>query len=72
MTGNTSLSKAGAGDVLAGMIAGIDSAGIDMKRLICAVYLHGLAAEHYNSKEGTMLTSELLDLIPSAIKEVES
>ncbi|MGB9901308.1 MAG: NAD(P)H-hydrate dehydratase [Pseudothermotoga sp.] len=73
LTGNTSLSKAGAGDVLAGMIAGIAAQGIDMKEAsICAVYLHGLAAEHYNSKEGTMLTSELLDLIPSAIKEVES
>ncbi|MFN3284543.1 MAG: NAD(P)H-hydrate dehydratase, partial [Pseudothermotoga sp.] len=73
LTGNTSLSKAGTGDVLTGMIAGMMAQGIDAKDAsICAVYLHGLAAEHYSSKEGTMLTSELLDLIPSAIKEVES
>ncbi len=73
LTGSTSLSKAGTGDILTGMIAGIVAQGIDVKDAsICAVYLHGLAAEHYSSKEGTMLTSELLDLIPSAIKEVES
>ncbi len=73
LTGNTSLSKAGSGDVLAGMIAGLMAQGLTAKDAsICGVYLHGLAAEHYSSKEGTMLTSELLDLIPSAIKEVEN
>jgi len=47
--------------------------GMDVKDAsVSAVYLHGVAAEHYNSREGTMLTSELLNLIPSAIKEVES
>ncbi|WP_041083761.1 bifunctional ADP-dependent NAD(P)H-hydrate dehydratase/NAD(P)H-hydrate epimerase [Thermotoga profunda] len=73
LTGNTSLSKAGTGDVLAGMIVGMIAQGVDAKNAsVCAVYLHGLSAEHYSSSEGTMLTSELLDLIPYAIKEVES
>lgn len=73
LTGNTSLSKAGTGDVLAGMIAGMIAQGVDAKDAsVCAVYLHGLAAEHYSYREGTMLTSELLDLISFAIKEVES
>ncbi|MGJ8455769.1 NAD(P)H-hydrate dehydratase [Pseudothermotoga sp. U03pept] len=73
LTGNSSLAKAGTGDVLSGMIAGLVGQGMDVKDAsVSAVYLHGVAAEHYNSREGTMLTSELLNLIPSAIKEVES
>ncbi|AEH50113.1 bifunctional ADP-dependent NAD(P)H-hydrate dehydratase/NAD(P)H-hydrate epimerase [Pseudothermotoga thermarum] len=71
LMGNTSLAKAGSGDVLAGMIGGLAAQGLDLlSAAFCGAYLHGLAAEMYNLKEGTMLTSELLDLIPKAMEEV--
>lgn len=45
-TGNAGLAKGGSGDVLAGMIAGLCAQGIDpVKSAVCAVYLHGLAAD---------------------------
>ncbi|WP_353743975.1 NAD(P)H-hydrate dehydratase [Pseudothermotoga sp.] len=71
LTGNTSLSKAGSGDILAGMIGGFAAQGLNQKDAsICSVYLHGLASEHYRHREGSMLVSELLDLIPVAMEEV--
>ncbi len=71
LTGNTSLAKAGSGDVLAGMVAGFAAQGLDLtSSAVCGSYLHGLTAEMYNLVEGTMLTSELLNFIPKAMEEV--
>lgn len=53
------------------MIAGLAAQKLNLlDAAICGSYLHGLAAEMYNLEEGTMLTSELLNLIPKAIEEV--
>ncbi|WP_331708170.1 NAD(P)H-hydrate dehydratase [Thermotoga caldifontis] len=71
LTGNTSLAKAGSGDVLAGVIGGFLAQGVTpLEASILGVYIHGLASEKYNASEGTMLVSELPDLIPYAIEEV--
>ncbi|WP_448522382.1 NAD(P)H-hydrate dehydratase [Pseudothermotoga sp.] len=71
LVGNTSLAKAGSGDVLSGIIGGFLAQGVaPMEACLLGVYIHGLASEKYNMREGTMLVSELVDLIPYAIEEV--
>jgi NAD(P)H-hydrate epimerase len=71
LVGNTSLAKAGSGDVLSGIIGGFLAQGVTpMEACLLGVYVHGLASEKYNMREGTMLVSELVDLIPYAIEEV--
>ncbi|MCL2462228.1 MAG: NAD(P)H-hydrate dehydratase [Defluviitaleaceae bacterium] len=72
VTGNSALSKAGAGDVLAGMIAGFAAQGADLFTA-CAVaaYIHGKAGE-LAGKELTKYgvnASDLLRFIPKAIME---
>lgn len=71
LTGNTSLAKAGSGDVLSGVIGGFLAQGLTpLNACLLGVYVHGIASEKYDSKEGTMLVSELVDLMPHAIEEV--
>lgn len=71
LTGNTSLAKAGSGDVLSGIIGSFLAQGLrPLQACMLGVYVHGLASEKYNAMEGTMLVSELVDLIPYAIEEV--
>lgn len=71
LTGNTSLAKAGSGDVLSGIIGGFLAQGVKpLDACLLGIYVHGIASEKYHSKEGTMLVSELVDLIPHAIEEV--
>jgi len=72
-TGNSGLSTAGSGDILAGMIAGFAAQGLDLKTAaIVGVYLHGsagnLAAEELT--EYSLTASELLNYIPSALKNL--
>ncbi|MCL2107472.1 MAG: NAD(P)H-hydrate dehydratase [Oscillospiraceae bacterium] len=46
-TGNSGLAKGGSGDLLAGMLAALLAQGMDSFRAaLCAVYLHGKAADH--------------------------
>jgi len=69
VTGNTGLSKAGSGDVLAGMIAGFMAQGlapVDAARV--GVFLHGLVAEEYEDDESGFTPSELLKRVPRAIR----
>ncbi len=71
-TGNSSLAHAGTGDVLAGMIAGFASQGAKLEdAAVLAVYLHGRAGEIAGKKlsEYSTLASDVLNSIPSAIKE---
>jgi len=71
VTGNSTLAKAGTGDVLAGMIGGFLAQKSSLRNAgILAVYMHGLAAEIYSNEysEYSMLASELLNYIPLAIK----
>ncbi len=70
-TGNSSLSKAGSGDVLTGMIAGFCAQGVSLEAsACCAVYLHGLASEIASKQlsEYSVLASDLLKFIPLSIK----
>lgn len=72
-TGNTALSKAGSGDILAGIIGGFLAQGMtcfDAARL--GVYLHGLAGElaAKDSSEYSVLASDLLEYIGKAIKKI--
>lgn len=71
-TGNSALAKAGAGDVLTGMIAGFCAQGVNLENSAClAVYLHGLAGELASKAftEYGVLASNLVNHIPIAIKE---
>ena len=70
-TGNSALAKGGSGDVLAGMITGFLAQGLKpFGACVLAVYLHGKTGElaSRDLSEYSVLASELLDYIPSAIK----
>jgi NAD(P)H-hydrate epimerase len=84
-TGNAGLAKAGSGDVLAGILAGVLSqkAGlrtalgspVDMTRALCfAVWLHGraadLAAEHTDMR--SMLATDVIGNISSAYRTLQA
>lgn len=72
-TGNSALAKAGMGDVLTGMIAGLSAQGVPLENAACcAVFLHGLAGEIASKtlSEYSVLASDLIKYIPLAIKSV--
>lgn len=74
-TGNSALSKAGAGDVLTGMISGLVAQGMNNYDAAClAVYLHGRTGEIASSMltEYSVLASDLLKYIPLAIIDILS
>jgi NAD(P)H-hydrate epimerase len=66
-TGDASLAKAGTGDVLAGIIAGLIAQGMDVfEAAATAAYLHGKAGEAAGrvfSKRG-VLAGDLVDFLP--------
>ena len=72
-SGNSCLAKAGTGDVLAGIIAGLCAQRADcLDATVLGVYIHGFAGE-IASKELTQYgvnASELVDFIPKAINEI--
>lgn len=62
-TGNPGLAKGGSGDVLAGMVAAFAAQGVEpAMAAVCAVHLHGLAADKTAARlsQYAMLPSELL------------
>ena len=70
-TGNNSLAKAGSGDVLTGIIAGLCAQNMDMFEGAClGVYLHGLCADLAKEKltEYSVMADDLISFIPNAIK----
>ncbi|MBQ3310865.1 NAD(P)H-hydrate dehydratase [bacterium] len=72
-TGNSALAKAGTGDVLCGMIAGLIAQKMGyFDACKTAVYLHGLAGQLASDEltEYSVLASDLLNYIPSAIKNL--
>jgi len=72
---NAGLASAGTGDVLAGVIAGLLAQGLSMfNAAACGVFLHGLAGEMVKSDLGDagMVASDLLPIIPKAIKKLKS
>jgi NAD(P)H-hydrate epimerase len=74
-TGDSSLSKAGTGDVLSGIIAALLAQEMDRFSAACAgVWIHGRAGEIAGRKLGRrcVLARDVLDAIPQAIREYES
>ena len=69
-TGDSSLSKAGTGDVLSGMIGSLIGQGMERFAAACVgVHLHGLAGEIAGKKFGrrSVLARDVIDAIPQAI-----
>lgn len=73
-TGNNGLATGGAGDVLAGMIAGLLAQGVHPEdAAVAGVYIHGECADVYAEKMGTrsLMPGDLLDLAPEVIASLE-
>jgi NAD(P)H-hydrate epimerase len=73
-TGNSGLASGGSGDVLTGCLAGLLAQGLDSLRAsVCAVYLHGLAADRLKPTLGErgMIAGDLLTELPHVLKEFE-
>jgi len=72
-TGNSALAKAGSGDVLTGIIAGLLAQGLNTEEAsVLGVFLHGLcgeiASEHLT--EYSVLATDQIHYIPNAIKRI--
>ena len=68
------LAVAGTGDVLSGLIVGFIAQGISVeKSAVLAVYVHGLAGEHFSKTVGGsgMFASDLLRLLPMCIESLK-
>ncbi len=69
-TGDSSLSKAGTGDVLTGMIASLIGQGMELFDAAClAAHLHGRAGEIAGRRLGmrSVLARDVIDAIPAAL-----
>lgn len=73
-SGNPALSKAGTGDVLCGMIAGLLAQGLESFEATClAVYIHGKTAEEWIGMKNDVLSlmpSDLLLLLPKVLSKI--
>lgn len=70
-TGNSSLAKAGSGDVLSGFIAGLLAQGMNEFEASClAVYLHGKCGELASADltEYSVMAKDLIEYLPQTIK----
>lgn len=73
-TGNNALAKAGSGDVLTGMIAGLVAQNMNLFHAAClGVYLHGLAGDLAGDDltEYSVMASDVINYIPKAIKQMK-
>lgn len=74
LAGNSSMAKAGSGDVLAGVITGLRAQGMsDYDAARTGVYLHALGGDLAKSKKGSysVLAEDLIEHIGCALKEYE-
>ena len=74
-TGDSSLSKAGAGDVLSGIVGALLAVKMDRFDAACAsVWLHGTAGQTAGQRLGlrSVLSRDVIDSLPSAISALES
>jgi len=72
-TGNPGMAKAGAGDVLTGIIAGLIAQGLSpVDASIAGVYIHGLAGDISSERRGvySMVASEIIKAIPQAFRKL--
>ena len=70
-SGNSAMAKAGSGDVLTGVMAGLLAQGMEeMDGVALAVYLHGAAGDRYREENGAygMLAGELADYVGKVLK----
>ncbi len=73
-TGNDGLATGGSGDVLTGLIAGFIAGGSSLAdAALIGAYVHGLASEIYGRDRAprSLIPSDLVELVPSALREVE-
>ncbi len=73
-TGNSSLAKAGTGDVLTGMIGGFMAQGLNAVRATAmASFLHGLAADQWlksGADRRSLLAMDICTALPNLLKNV--
>lgn len=72
-TGNTGLSKGGAGDLLSGIIAGLAAQNTDLlSSAVLGAFVHGLSADILKEKytEYAMLPSDCANALPNAFAEI--
>ena len=72
-TGNSSLAKAGSGDVLTGIISGLISQKMDLfEAAKLGVYLHGMSGElaSKNLSEDSGMAEDIINYLPNAILEL--
>jgi len=70
-TGNNSLSKAGTGDVLAGIIAGFTAQGLDVYTAgVLGAFFHGKSGEADCRKKSnySVAASDIIDYLPAVLK----
>lgn len=73
-TGNPGMASAGMGDILAGLIGGLWSQGMDRTdAAYSGVYLHGRAGDLAKNKFGekSLLAMDVQDFLPQSILEIE-
>lgn len=73
-TGNAGLARGGSGDLLAGMIVSLLAQGMTpFTAAVCAVHLHGLAADNVAEKTSMrgMLPSDVLNNLPELFSKFE-
>ena len=74
-TGDSSLSKAGSGDILSGMIGALLAQKMDrFDAASAATWLHGTAGQSAGQRLGTrsVLSRDVIDSLPSAISRLDS
>ena len=74
ISGNAAMAKAGAGDVLAGVIAGIMAQGVTpYEAATLGVYLHGLGGDAAKESKGaySVLAQDIIEGISDVLKRIE-